>query len=221
MAIGHIAIDGPAGTGKSTVAKRVAEQLGSTFVDTGALYRCVALASLQAGMSLDQKEAIGELARTARIAFGPLEGGAQRVWLDGVDVTARIREPDVDALSSPVSAIPEVRAALLEQQRAFAAAGPVVMEGRDIQTVVLPHADVKVFLTASPEVRARRRFDQLPPGTATLEDIAAGVRERDARDSSRAIAPLKAAPDAVIIDTDALSIEEVTARIVALAGGMP
>jgi len=213
----QIAIDGPAGTGKSTVAKRVAEALGYTFVDTGALYRCVALASLEAGLTLEQPDAVGELARRVVIRFGALEAGVQTVWLDGADVTARIRERDVDSLCSPVSAIPAVRASLLDQQRAFAQAGPVVMEGRDIQTVVLPQAQVKVFLTASPGVRAQRRFEQLAPGSATLADIERNVRERDTRDSSRELAPLKPADDAVTIDTDALSIDQVTARIVDLA----
>lgn len=213
----QIAIDGPAGTGKSTVAKRVAETLGYTFVDTGALYRCIALAAVEAGLTLDQPEAIGELARTARIRFGALVDGRQPVWLNDVEVTERIRERDVDTLCSPVSAIPAVRAALLDQQRAFAQAGPVVMEGRDIQTVVLPEAQTKVFLTASPGVRAQRRFDQIAPGTATLAEIERNVRERDERDSSRALAPLKPADDAVHIDTDPLTIDQVTECIVALA----
>jgi cytidylate kinase len=217
MAHQQIAIDGPAGTGKSTVAKRVAEELGYTFVDTGALYRCVALAALRGGVGLDQHDALGELARRVRIAFGPLHGGRQQVFLDGEEATGAIRERAVDNLCSPVSAVPAVRAALLDQQRAFAVAGPVVMEGRDIQTVVLPAADVKVFLTASPQVRALRRFRELPAGAATLAEIEANVRERDERDSSRALAPLRAAADAVTIDTDTLTIDEVVARVVALA----
>jgi cytidylate kinase len=215
----HIAIDGPAGSGKSTVAKRVAEALGYTFVDTGALYRCVALAALEAGLTLDQPDALGRLAAAVEIRFGPLRQGRQAVWLGGREVTDRIRQPDIDALSSPVSAVGAVRAALLGQQRAFAAAGPVVMEGRDIQTVVLPEAQVKVFLTASPNVRAERRLAQMPAGTASLEQIAAGIAERDARDSSRATAPLAAAAEAVLIDTDVLTIEQVAARIIELAGG--
>lgn len=213
----QIAIDGPAGTGKSTVAKRVAEELGYTFVDTGALYRCVALASVEQGLGLDQPEALGELAARVEIAFGPLEGGRQAVFLDGRDVTDAIRRPPADSLCSPVSAVPAVRAALLEQQRGFARRGPVVMEGRDIQTVVLPDAQVKVFLTASPEVRAQRRFDQLPAGSTTLAEVEDNVRERDERDSSRAVAPLRAAAEAVLIDTDTLTIAQVTERIVALA----
>ncbi|MBI2299759.1 MAG: (d)CMP kinase [Armatimonadetes bacterium] len=213
----QVAIDGPAGTGKSTVAKRAAEALGYTFVDSGAMYRCVALAALRAGLSVEQADAIGGLAARVSIRLGPLADGKQPVWLDGEDATAAIRTPEVTALSSPVSAIPAVRAALTAQQRAFAEQGPVVMEGRDIQTVVLPHAEVKVYLSASPEVRAERRYRELRPGSTTVAAVAAAIRERDERDSTRANAPLKPADDAVVIDTDPLSVDEVAARVVALA----
>lgn len=218
----QIAIDGPAGTGKSTVARRVAQALGYTFVDTGALYRCVALASLRERVGLNRPLTIGALARQAVIRFGPLSDEGQQVWLGDEDVTARIRERDVDNLCSPVSAIPEVREALLGQQQAFAQRGPVVMEGRDIQTVVLPTADVKVFLTASPTVRAQRRYEQLTAdANVTLAEIEANVRERDERDSARSLAPLRAADDAVVIDTDYLTIEQVTRRIIDLATRAP
>lgn len=213
----QIAIDGPAGSGKSTVAKRVAERLGYTFVDTGAMYRCVALAAARAGLAVDEVDAIGELAGRIGICFGDLRDGRQHVFMDGEDVTDAIRTPLVHGTVSPISAIPAVREAMVAQQRALAARGPVVMEGRDIQTVVLPDADVKVFLSASVEERARRRFAEMPPGSATLAEVEANIRDRDARDSSRAIAPLKPAADAVVIDTDPLTVEEVVERVVALA----
>ena len=213
----QVAIDGPAGTGKSTVAKALAERLGLIFVDTGALYRCVALAALRAGLTLDQPDAIGALAQRVTIRFGDLHDGRQPVWLDGEDVTAAIRTPEVHGIVSPVSAIPAVRAALLEQQRAFATQGPVVMEGRDIQTVVLPQAQVKVYLEASVAERARRRFAELPAGSATLDEVTANIADRDQRDSSRANAPLKAADDAVRIDTDPLTVAQVVERVAELA----
>ncbi len=215
----QIAIDGPAGAGKSTVAKAVAERLGYTFVDTGAMYRCVALAALRAGLTLDQPEAIGALAESCEIRFGELRDGRQQVWLDGEEVTDEIRSRPVHDIVSPVSAIPAVREALLHQQRAFAEAGPVVMEGRDIQTVVLPEAPVKVYLDASVAERARRRHAELPAGTASPDEVAANITDRDARDSSRANAPLRPADEAEVIDTDGLSIEDVVARVLALAQG--
>lgn len=213
----QIAIDGPAGAGKSTVARAVAERLGYTFVDTGAMYRCVALAALNQGLTLDQPEAIGQLAERLTIRFGELHEGRQRVWLDEDEVTEAIRTPPVHASVSPVSAIPAVRQALLHQQRAFAQQGPVVMEGRDIQTVVLPEADVKVFLDASVEERARRRYAELPPEAMSLEQVEANLVDRDSRDSSRPTAPLRAAPDAVRIDTDGLTVEQVILTVLELA----
>lgn len=212
----HIAIDGPAGSGKSTVARRVAERLGFQFVDSGAMYRCVALAALRRGLAVDQSEAIGELAGQLQIRFGPLHDGRQTVWLDGEDVTDAIRSPDVHQTVSPVSAIPAVRAALTAQQRALAAGTSTVMEGRDIQTVVLPEADVKVYLDASPAVRAQRRWKELPPGRLSLEEVQANLLDRDTRDSSRALAPLRPADDAVVIDTDPLTVDQVTERVLAL-----
>ncbi|NUP99002.1 MAG: (d)CMP kinase [Armatimonadetes bacterium] len=213
----QIAIDGPAGAGKSTVARAVAERLGYTFVDTGAMYRCVALAALNQALTLDQPEAIGQLAERLTIRFGELHEGRQRVWLDEDEVTEAIRTPPVHATVSPVSAIPAVRQALLHQQRAFAQQGPVVMEGRDIQTVVLPEADVKVFLDASVEERARRRYAELPPEAMSLEQVEANLVDRDSRDSSRPTAPLRAAPDAVRIDTDGLTVEQVILTVLELA----
>lgn len=213
----QIAIDGPAGSGKSTVAKGVAEALGFTFVDTGAMYRCVALAMLRAGLGVEQEDAVGELARGLDIGFGELHDGQQRVFLNGEDVTAEIRSPEVHGCVSPVSAIQPVRDALLTQQRELAAAGPVVMEGRDIQTVVLPGAQVKVFLDASVAERARRRFAEMPEGSSTLAEVEKNIVDRDARDSSRRNAPLKAAAEANVIDTDPLTVDQVIAIILDLA----
>lgn len=213
----QVAIDGPAGAGKSTVAKRVAEHLGYTFVDTGAMYRCVAWQSLQDGVAVDDADGMAAIAASIAIRFGPLENGRQRVWVGEAELTDAIRTPEVHAIVSPVSAIPAVRDALTAQMREFAERGPVVMEGRDIQTVVLPEAQVKVFLNASVAERARRRFDELPAGSMTLDEVAANIADRDQRDSSRAHAPLKAAADATVIDTDGLSIDDVVQQIVALA----
>jgi len=213
----QIAIDGPAGAGKSTVAKMVAEQLGYTFVDTGAMYRCVAWQSLQDGVTLDDVEGMAAIAERIAIRFGPLEGGRQRVWVDETELTDAIRTPEVHAIVSPVSAIQPVREALTAQMRHYAEMGPVVMEGRDIQTVVLPQAQVKVFLNASVDERARRRHAELPDGSMTLSEVAANINDRDTRDSSRANAPLRAADDATVIDTDGLTIPDVVQKIVDLA----
>lgn len=215
----QIAIDGPAGSGKSTVAKCVAEELGYTFVDTGAMYRCVALAALRAGFGLEAETAIGELAGRLAIGLGPLRDGRQEVTLDGEVVTDLIRTPEVTEAASPMSAIAAVRSSLVAQQRRLAAAGPVVMEGRDIQTVVLPEAEVKVYLSATPAVRAQRRQAEPAFAGLNLAEVEAALTARDERDSTRAEAPLKAADDAVIIETDALTIEQVTQRVVDLAIG--
>ena len=188
-----VAIDGPAGAGKSTVARAVAAQLGFTFLDSGAMYRAVALAG---GGDPD-------------IAFD-----GDRVLLDGRDVSAEIRTPEVSQAASHVAADPAVRAALVERQRALMASGDWVAEGRDIGTVVAPQAELKVFLTAAPEERARRRADQLG---ADLRTVLAEQRIRDERDVEREHSPLVAAEDAVEVDTTGLGFDEVVARIVALA----
>lgn len=215
----RIAIDGPAGAGKSTVARGVAQVLGYTFVDTGAMYRAVAWKAQQAGLTLDQPDSLAQLAAEIELAFTEGEDGRQHVWIDGVDRTDEIRQPAVTEFASPVSAIPEVRAHLVAKQRQFAAEGGVVMEGRDIQTVVMPEAEVKVFLQASLQERARRRFEELRAQGVEVEaaEIAARIQERDARDGGRTIAPLRAAEEAIVIDTDRLTVEEVVARVVALA----
>ncbi|HEY4105646.1 MAG TPA: (d)CMP kinase [Polyangiaceae bacterium] len=216
-----VAIDGPAGAGKSTVTKRVAKELGYLLVDTGALYRAVALAALRAGVSWDDDRALGAFALRLvdehAVELASDSNGGVAVRLGGEDVSLAIREPNVSQGASKVSAVPAVRDALLDMQRAAGAAGGVVLEGRDIGTVVFPSAEAKFFLTASVDVRARRRLDELVSrGTAAeFEDVRREVSERDLRDSTRPIAPLKQAADAVSIDSSALSIDQVVARIVA------
>lgn len=214
-----IAIDGPSGAGKSTVARRVAALLGYTYIDTGAMYRAAALRGLQTGVPLSDEVGTTGLAEAMRLRFLPGPGDSQRVLLDGEDVTEAIRTPEVTRLSSPVSAIPGVRRVLQAQQQAMGADGGVVMEGRDIGTVVFPRADMKVFLTASEEERARRRWleRQAAGEPLTLEQVLASQRERDARDSGRADSPLRAAPDAVVLDSTGMTFEQVVERILELA----
>jgi CMP/dCMP kinase len=204
-----IAIDGPAGAGKSSVARGVAAALGLTYLDSGAMYRCVALAALEAGLDLDDGEALGALARPLRIDF---EG--ERVLLDGRDVSAAIREPGVTAAASRVSVHPQVREALVARQRALIAAGRYVAEGRDIGTVVSPDSPLKVFLSASEEERARRRAAQ---SGEPYEAVLAAQRERDGRDREREHGALRAAADAVELDTTGVSLDEVVERVVRLA----
>jgi cytidylate kinase len=204
-----IAIDGPAGAGKSTVARGVAAALGLTYLDSGAMYRCVALAALRADASLEDGPALGELAGGLEIGLG--DG---TVLLDGRDVTGEIRSPPVTEAASRVSTHPEVRAAMVERQRQLIASGRYVAEGRDIGTVVSPDAPLKVFLTADPGERARRRAAETgEPAGAVLEAQA----QRDARDRGREHGALRAAPDAVALDTTRLSLEAVVERVVALA----
>lgn len=204
-----IAIDGPAGAGKSSVARGVAAALGFTYLDSGAMYRCVALAAIEAGADTDDGEALGALARPLAIEF---EG--ERVLLGDREVSAAIRTPGVTAAASHVSVHPAVREALVARQRALVAAGRYVAEGRDIGTVVSPDSPLKIFLTASGEERARRRAAQ---SGEPYEAVLAAQRERDARDREREHGALRAAADAVELDTTALSQDEVVARIVALA----
>jgi cytidylate kinase len=215
-----VAIDGPAGAGKSTVTKCVAKELGYLLVDTGALYRAVALAALRARVSWDDEAALGALAlrlvEEGAVELGTQVGGGVAVRLRGEDVSLAIREPNVSQGASKVSAVPAVREALLDMQRAAGARGGVVLEGRDIGTVVFPQAEAKFFLTASVDVRARRRLDELVSRglPAEFEDVRREVTERDLRDSTRPIAPLKQAADALSIDSSVLSIDQVVARIV-------
>jgi cytidylate kinase len=213
-----VAIDGPAGAGKSTIARAVAEETGFTYIDTGAMYRGVALAAMRAGLDAEEDaEAIGELAGRLRFEFCSIDDD-QHIFLDGEDVERAIRTPEVGNLSSPVSAIPEVREHLVAAQRRMAEREPVVMEGRDIGTVVFPDALLKVYLTASAEERARRRYEQrLEQGEdAEYEQILADQRARDRRDRTREVAPLRRADDAVEIDSDPLTIEDVVRRVLEL-----
>ena len=214
-----VAIDGPAGAGKSTVAKQVARRLGYLYLDTGAMYRAAALRCVRGGIDPADAEACGEAAAAMRLEFAPGAAGVQRVLADGEDITDAIRTPEISALSSPVSKHPGVRLAMTGLQRKMGARGGVVMEGRDIGTVVYPDAEVKVFLTASAEERARRRAaervaaDVVADVTAILREI----NERDERDTTRAEAPLRQADDARLLVTDGLTPEQVIDAIVAWA----
>ncbi|MBM3474065.1 MAG: (d)CMP kinase [Armatimonadetes bacterium] len=209
-----VAIDGPAGSGKSTVSKEVARRLGYAYVDTGAMYRSVALLGMRAGLAPTDREGFIARAAAARMEFRVI-GAGQRFFVNGEDLTDAVRDPEVGALSSPVSAILEVRKHLTAAQQRMAAGGGVVMEGRDIGTVVCPHAEVKVFVTATPPERARRRYLEVKAKgeDVTQEQVLAEISERDQRDSSREVAPLRRAEDAVELITDGLSIDEVVARI--------
>ena len=203
-----IAIDGPAGAGKSTMAAHLARRFGFLNLETGAMYRALALKAIDHDLGFDDEAALLDLAETTRIALQPqLEGNI--VLLDGVDVSRRVREGDVTSAASQVSVHPRLRAWMVEQQRRLGIAGGVVMEGRDIGTVVFPYADVKIFLDAAPEVRGLRRFDQLGPGPAVQrEEVIRELRARDARDRNRADSPLKPAPDAILLDSTHMTLEE-------------
>ena len=212
-----IAIDGPAGAGKSTVARKVAAALGYLYIDTGAMYRALTLAVLRAGVPVDDPAAVAAAVAGVRIRLEPSPAG-NRVFLDEEDVTAAIRSPEVSAAVSQVAAIPEVRRRLVTLQRQLAAEGGVVMDGRDIGTVVLPHADLKVFLTADLEERARRRYLELQAAGhgLDLEEIRSNLEERDRLDTGRAVSPLRIADDAVIIDTTDRPVERVVAEVLRL-----
>jgi cytidylate kinase len=209
-----IAIDGPAGAGKSTVARHLARHFGLLNLETGAMYRAFALKALAANVSLEEVPALLALSRSTTIHLEPTEGG-NRVFLDGVDVTSQLREPGVTDGASRVSVHPQIRAWMVRLQQELGAAGGVVMEGRDIGTVVFPHADVKIFLDAAPEVRGLRRYDQLEPAAAAEiqpEEVVRELRARDERDRNRADSPLKPAADSVLLDSTHMTLEEVVAR---------
>lgn len=210
-----IAIDGPAGSGKTTTAKLVAQRLGFYYIDTGAIYRALTLHVLRAGVSPDATDLVANLARQARIDVR-FEKDEMRVFLDGEDVTDLLRAPEISRAISEVSANPAVREVGLLMQRKLGQAGGVVVEGRDIGTVVFPDAEFKFFLTAAPEERARRRFAELTArGVKTsLPEVEKEIRRRDERDSSRDLAPLRQPEDAIVIDTTHLSVEEQVEAIV-------
>jgi cytidylate kinase len=213
-----IAIDGPAGAGKSTIGALVAERLGYLFLDTGAMYRAVALAALRRGIDPDDAAALGPLAHDVRIAIGPptvRDGRAYTVLLDGADVTWPIRGADVDGVVSQVARVPTVRDAMVAQQRALATKGRVVMVGRDIGTVVLPDAERKVFLTASAAERAKRRGEELAARgeVRPRQELLHEILRRDQIDSERAVSPLRAAEDAVVVQTNGLSVGQALEKV--------
>ena len=216
-----IAIDGPAGAGKSTIGALVAERLGYLFLDTGAMYRAVALAALRRGIDPDDGRRLATLAREIRVAIGPptvRDGRAYTVLLDGEDVTWTIRGADVDRIVSQVARVPAVRDAMVRQQRALAGTGRVVMVGRDIGTVVLPEAQRKIYLTASAAERARRREEELRArgDVRPRQDLLNEILRRDQLDSERKVAPLRAADDAIIVQTDGLSVGQALERVLAI-----
>lgn len=211
----NIAIDGPAGAGKSTIAKKIAGELGYIYVDTGAMYRAMGLYFHRQGISPDDESAISEAVEEADVTIG-YEEGRQQVYLNGENVTAYLRTEEAGNMASATSVYPRVRRKLVALQQKLAAAENVIMDGRDIGTVVLPRADVKIFLTADSHERARRRYEELTAKgePADLAEIERDIRERDERDMNRAESPLRQAEGAVLVDTSHMSIEEVTAAII-------
>lgn len=210
----NVAIDGPAGAGKSTIAKRVAKELGFVYVDTGAMYRALAVYFLGLGLKPEDTDKIALACKDAEVTIG-YEDGVQQVYLNGENVTGKLRTEAVGNMASVSSAIGEVRAQLLELQREMARTKDVVMDGRDIGTNILPNADVKIYLTASVETRAKRRYLELQEkGIACdLNEIAHDIEERDTRDMNREIAPLKQAEDAVFLDSSNMTIDEVVKAV--------
>lgn len=213
----NIAIDGPAGAGKSTIAKLVAKKKGYIYVDTGAMYRGLAIHFLKKGISADDVAAIEAACEDADVTIG-YENGAQQVYLNGENITAILRKEEVGAMASRTSGIPKVRATLMDLQQTMARTKDVVMDGRDIGTVVLPNADVKVYLTASVDCRAKRRYLELQEKgvECNLEEIAKDIEERDYRDMHRETSPLRLAEDAVLVDSSDMTIEEVADTIIEL-----
>lgn len=207
-----IAIDGPSGAGKGTVARAVAAQLGYRHVDSGAMYRAVGWTALQQGVAFEDEDAVAAIAQTSRIDIT-----ATQVTIDGHDVTRAIRTPEIDKAAASVARLPKVRAILVERQRALGAGGAIVMEGRDIGTVVFPQADVKIYLDASPEERARRRAsDPAHTGPTTVADVASQLIARDELDRTRKASPLYAAPDALVIDTTQKPVGDVVRDVLGI-----
>mgnify|MGYP005766713027 FL=1 len=211
-----VAIDGPSGAGKSTIAKAAAKQLGLIYVDTGALYRTVGYAMAREGTNLADEDAVKQVLSRIRVTFSYDEQGSQRVYLNGEDVSEKIRTPEMSMMASRVSALSSVRVFLLDLQRDTAKRQSVIMDGRDIGTVVLPDADVKIFLTASPQIRAKRRHQELVEKgqQVTFEEVLNDVLQRDYNDSHREIAPLKQADDAVLLDTSGYTLEKSIEEVV-------
>ncbi len=214
-----IAIDGPVGAGKSTIARLVARELGYTYIDSGAMYRALAWAARRKGITDDNPVPVLELLREAKIELRPRPDGINEVYVDGRDITGDIRTPEISQLASKLSAMPAVRRKMVALQQAMARAGGIVMEGRDIQTVVLPEAEVKIFLTAPARERAERRCKELRERglQADVDQVLADIEARDQRDSTRADSPLRAASDAVQVDTGGLSIEQVAKKVLEVA----
>jgi cytidylate kinase len=209
-----IAIDGPAGAGKSTIASRLARKLGYVNLESGAMYRALALKAIEWDVSFDDETALMKLAGDSKIRLEPNRGG-NRVLVDGRDVSSRVREADVTEAASRVSVHPKVRAWMVDHQREMGVGGGIVMEGRDIGTKVFPDADVKIFLDADPVVREQRRLEQnrAKGSNVSAEAVAAELRERDRRDRTRAVSPLVAAADAVVLDSSKLSEDEVLSKV--------
>jgi CMP/dCMP kinase len=218
-AVPVLTIDGPSGSGKGTVSRAVAKALGWHLLDSGALYRLVALGARRAGIALDDAPALSNLAQHIDIRFGSRQAGEEIVWLGGRDVTRDIRTEEAGNDASKVAAIPAVRAALLERQRRFAEQPGLVADGRDMGTVVFPLAQAKIFLTASPAERAQRRHKQLKEKgvTATLAALSLEIAERDQRDITRSVSPLVASADAILLDTTGMSVDAVVERVLGIA----
>ena len=210
-----VGIDGPAGSGKGTVTKEISKRLGLINIDTGSTYRCVALETINRGIKLEDKEAIIKVAEEVDIKIEPNDNG-DRIFLNGVDVSSRIREKDVTSIVSPISSIVEVRLILVDLQRRLAEGKDIIMEGRDICTYVFPNADVKIYLDASEEERARRRYKEMQEKgiEMTYEEVLDNIQKRDANDKAKEIGALKVAKDSIIVDTTGMSIEQVVERII-------
>jgi cytidylate kinase len=219
-----IAIDGPAGSGKSTIAQQIAERLGYLYLDTGVMYRAVTLAAISQGIDIDDEAAVTSIAQKIDIDIQPptiADGRAYTVYLNHNDITWKIRSPEVEAFVSQVSAYSGVREAMTARQREIGSRGNIVMAGRDIGTVVLPEADLKVYLDASVEERARRRYQEslLIGDEVAYDDVLKSMRDRDRIDSTRDHAPLKAAEDAIVIDTTDMNVKEVVQKVLELVSG--
>jgi CMP/dCMP kinase len=219
FAVPIITIDGPSGSGKGTIARRVADQLGWHLLDSGALYRLVAYAGRQRGVGPNDEAAFAAIAKDLDVRFGGDLHGEEQIWLEGIEVSRAIRTEQAGEGASQVAAIPAVRAALVDRQQAFATPPGLIADGRDMGTVIFPSANLKIFLTATADERARRRYKQLKDKgmSANLAALSLEIAERDRRDASRPIAPLKPADDAVIVDSTSMSIDAVVARVLELA----